>query len=74
MKNELIEVRKRLNKFNDWEIKYSKNLSVENRLDQFEELFNLIYELPNDIKEKGHKDHLDNLISVQKKLQIKGNK
>ncbi len=79
MKNELTEYRVKLNKFNSWEIEYSKNLSIKNRLDQFEELFNLAYELPEDVKDKGHIDHLNNLISIKKRLrkyslETKGNK
>lgn len=68
MRNELIEYRNKLKKFNKWEINYSKNTTIQNRLNQFEELFNLIYELPDDVREKGHSDHLQNLISVQKKI------
>ena len=61
MKSELKEYRTKLNKYNNWEIEYSKKLSLNNRLEQFVELFNLAYELPDKIKDKGHEDHLNNL-------------
>ena len=69
MRNELAEYRKKMNKFNDWEIEYSKKLSSQIRLEQFEELFNLAYELPEDIKNKGHKDHINNLILMKKRFK-----
>ena len=73
MKEKLKEHRVKLKKFNNWEIDYSKNLSVQNNVEQFEELFNLAYKLPEDIKEKGHNDHLNNLIAIKKRFRIKGN-
>ncbi len=68
MKNDLIEYRNKLRKFNQWENNYTKHITSQNRLNQFEELFNLSYELPEQIREKGHSDNLQNLITIHKRV------
>lgn len=67
MKNKLLDYRKKLDKFNKWEIEYSRNLSTKKRLKQFEQLFLLANEYPEEIKKLKHEEHLQNLISIKQK-------
>ena len=48
------------NRFNKWELKYISNLSMNTKLDQFTELFEL--EHKPKISEKKHKEHINTLI------------
>jgi len=69
MKSEIIAYRERLERYNLWEKEQIKNRTEEEKLQQFEILYNLLWDQFSDIEiENARQIHLNNLISVQKKL------
>jgi hypothetical protein len=61
-------------KFNAWEDEQDVKLSMEERLKQFCLLADLALTLPEDVKEEMHREHLENLIEIQKSVRIVYNK
>ena len=59
------EYQRKLDKFNLWEEKYLKNLSVERKLWQFVQLYQLKEFLPIETVQRAHEEHLNNLIETQ---------
>ena len=64
MNNPYQELLVKMNRFNEWEKQYNKNLSPDTRLDQFRELFELSSCMPEEVIQKAHDDHLKNLIEI----------
>ena len=58
----------KLNKFNRWEAAYEANKTEQQRISEFCHLFDLAMQMPAEIKEKAHHEHLESLIKVQKRL------
>ena len=70
MKSELSAYRQRLNLFNRWEDEQLKRKNEEEKLRQFEILFTLIFDQFSETAiERERKRHLDNLITVQRRLK-----
>jgi hypothetical protein len=69
MMSEIISYRERLNRFNRWETEQIKKRTEEEKLRQFEILYHLIRVQFSDREiENARQKHLNNLISVQRKL------
>jgi hypothetical protein len=69
MKSEIRAYREKLNRFNRWEMEQINNKTDEEKLYQFEILFNLLWEQFSEKEiENARQSHLNNLISVQRKL------
>lgn len=67
MNPEYEEYTKKLNKFNKWELEYLANLPVEQKIQQFIELYDI---KPNPkILNRKYKEHLTNLIKINKVLK-----
>jgi hypothetical protein len=60
------EYQRKLDKFNLWEKIYLKNLSVERKLWQFAQLYQLKEFLPKETVQRAQEEHLNNLIETQK--------
>lgn len=67
MKNKYKEYIQSQNKFNKWEEDFIRNLPVDEKLDQFVELFNL--KPKNEILQAKHLRHLNNLINERKYIK-----
>lgn len=57
-------MRNGMNRFNAWELSYTARLSEEERLSQFAELFDLSVHYPSEIREKAHREHLEQLFRI----------
>jgi hypothetical protein len=69
MKSDLIAYRERLDRFNLWEKEQLKNKTEEEKLRQFEILYNLLWDQFSDTEiENTRQTHLNHLISIQRKL------
>jgi len=55
-------------RFNQWEKEYEANKTEQQRISEFFHLFELALQLPADIREKAHREHMKNLIADQKRL------
>ncbi len=66
MNNKYSEHLQKLEKFNRWETEYLKKLSVEKKIRQFIQLFQLQEYLPEETVRRAHEEHLANLIQIQK--------
>ena len=72
MKSELTAYRERLNRFNRWEEEQIKNKTEEEKLNQFEILYNLLWgQLSKAEIENARQIHLQNLIRIQRNLRKK---
>jgi hypothetical protein len=63
--------REKLLKFNKWEKEHLINTTEKDRLRQFQSLFELNYLLPLDVQKRAHKEHLEALIAIQKRIKYK---
>jgi hypothetical protein len=68
MKNKYLEYQEKMDNFNRWEEEYLKNLSVERKLWQFVQLYQLKEYFPKTVVTRIHNEHLENLIESQKIL------
>ncbi len=60
--------RRRMEKFNHWEVEERRAKSEEALLEEFLILFNLVEEIPESVVIKSRESHLNHLIAVQKRL------
>ena len=77
MRAELQAYRRRMEKFNHWEVEERRAKSEETLLEEFLILFNLVEEIPEAVIIKSRESHLNHLIAVQKRLareKVKGEK
>ena len=56
-------------RFNRWEEEQETKKSKQQKMAEFMHLFELSMQMPEDIKEQAHKDHLENLIEERKRLK-----
>ena len=69
MKTEIHAYREKLDRFNRWETMQIKKKTEEDKLRQFEILYNLLMDQFSDTEiGNARKTHLNNLISIQRKL------
>ena len=68
MRNELQAYRRRMKKFNHWDIENRRAKSEEDLLKEFLILFDLIEEMPEAIVISSQESHLNHLVAVQKRL------
>lgn len=61
-------LRKKMTRFNEWEVENRKGLTVEIRLKQFIDLYELGQSYPADILARAHADHLKGLIETHQRL------
>ena len=71
MHNQYQIYREKLAKFNQWEAEHLYNTTERERLNQFQVLFELNFLLPQDVQKRAHKEHLETLIAIQKKIKYK---
>jgi len=69
MNNQYQELLIKMNRFNEWEKQFNKDLSPSKRLHQFKELFELSSYMPREVIRKAHDDHLQHLIEMQRELR-----
>ena len=62
--NDTHELRNRMNRFNSWERSYVKQLSEEEKMRQFVELFELGMSCDPATVEKAHREHLEQLSRI----------
>jgi len=58
----------KLNRFNQWEAAYEAKKTELQKIAEFCHLFELAMQMPAEIKEKAHHEHLESLIAVQRRL------
>ncbi|MCD6118182.1 hypothetical protein J7K93_14370 [bacterium] len=68
MQNKYKEFINKNTMFNDWEEKYNRTLSAEQKLEQFIFLYKAEDSLPEKKVKKMHEEHLQCLIDIQKSL------
>ena len=68
MKNEILTYRQKLSNFNQWKNELNRSRSVDQKLQEFLILFNLANYLDKSDIKKWQKNHLNNLIAIQKRL------
>ncbi|RKY81336.1 hypothetical protein DRQ07_04400 [candidate division KSB1 bacterium] len=68
MQNKYKEFINKNNTFNDWEEKYNKILSAEQKMEQFLFLYKAKDSIPEEKIKEMHKEHLQCLIDIQKSL------
>lgn len=71
MKNPYEIVMSKLELFNQWEVNYNRNLSLERRLEQFTELFDLGLKYQKEEIQKMHNEHLAALCSWRGDVPLK---
>jgi len=72
MKTEYKRFLQKQNRYNKWELDYISNLSIEEKLDQFVELFEL--KPKDEILQAKHHKHLNSLIKNRKYFKSKAQK
>ncbi len=68
MRGELQAYRRRMEKFNHWEVEERRAKSEQTLLEEFLILFDLVEEIPEAVVIKSRESHLNHLIDVQKRL------
>ena len=68
MKNEILEYRNKLSKYNQWENEHRSSLSKSEKLQEFLILFNLAEHIPAKEVMRQQKHHLENLVAMQARL------
>jgi len=58
----VLELREKMNRFNVWEFPYIRQLSAEERSNQFVELFELGMQCDAETIERAHKEHMEQFI------------
>ncbi|MBN2028706.1 hypothetical protein JW824_00525 [bacterium] len=69
MKNRYTLLLEKYRRFNDWEIRYNKQISVQEHLEQFAELYEFGQSMHPDMIQKWHQEHLEALIQTQGRLR-----
>lgn len=72
--NDTHELRNRMNRFNAWEQSYVKQLSEEEKMRQFLELFELGMSCDSATVEKAHREHLEQLARIARTIREKNRK
>jgi hypothetical protein len=67
MNKALQTLRKKMEKFNEWETEYLKNTSIDKRFEQFVMLYDFGKNIEKNFQEKQHEEHLGSI----KKLQLR---
>lgn len=62
-------LRKKMTRFNEWEVVNRKTLTVENRLEQFFALYELGQLYCEETKKRIHEDHLSGIVELTKRLR-----
>ncbi len=70
-KNNIQELRVKMSRFNTWERSYVKQLSEEEKMRQFVELFELGMSCDSATVEKAHREHLEQLARIARTLREK---
>ena len=73
-KNNIQELRVKMSRFNTWERSYVKQLSEEEKMRQFLELFELGMSCDSATVEKAHREHLEQLARIARTLGKKKRK
>ena len=68
MKNEILEYRNKLSKYNQWENEHRSSLSKSEKLQEFLILFNLARYMSAKEVKRQQKLHLENLVEMQTRL------
>ncbi len=68
-KNNIHELRDKMGRFNAWERSYVKQLSEEEKMRQFVELFELGMSCDSATVEKAHREHLEQLARIARSLR-----
>lgn len=55
---EIDELRKKMNRFNEWERSFTRQLTEKERFLQFNDLFELAMQFDVEIRERAHREHL----------------
>ena len=63
------EIRRKLNKFNQWEAEFNQRKSREQSYQEFCHLYELIFELKPEQQESAHQKHLEHLVEMSKRLK-----
>ncbi len=71
-RQDIDRLRENMKRFNEWRLSYTKQLSEEERLRQFVELFDLAMESTPETIEKAHREHLEQLSRIAKAARGKG--
>ncbi len=69
--NDIHELRNMMNRFNAWEHSYIKQLSAEEKVRQFVELFELGMSCDSATIENAHHEHLEQLARIARTVREK---
>ncbi len=56
-------------RFNDWEIRYNKQIPIKEHLERFADYYEIGQSMNPEMVQKLHEEHLDALIQIQKRLR-----
>lgn len=73
-KKNIHELRDQMSRFNAWKRSYVKQLSEEEKIRQFAELFELGMSCDSATVEKAHHEHLEQLVRISKTVRNKNKK
>ena len=73
-KNNIQELRVKMSRFNTWERSYVVQLSEEEKMRQFLELFELGMSCDPATAEKAHREHLEQLARIARTIREKNRK
>ncbi|NTV98855.1 MAG: hypothetical protein HGA70_06815 [Chlorobiaceae bacterium] len=58
MPSEILELREKMNRFNEWEQSFSRKLTEKERFQQFNDLFELAMRFDTEVIERAHHEHM----------------